>query len=532
MVTRGENKIGNRVRHVADLQSSVSESIYTPSPWGAEYHALPHRYALGAGSAGPGKTQVLIMEPLAQILSEHDRCYRAMDHEHPLKWGSSTGWALHLRRSLAHLSQTILRAKRIFPAIDPGIHWSEQEKTFTFSSGYRYQFGHCNEADSWQQYYSNEYSIICWDELTQFLEEQWDQVNTRLRSSDPVLNPMLKIRAMSNPITGKTSNDHFQIMDPNWVRKLFVDPAPEGRKTITKRLIRADGTEVLEQRIYLPATLFDNPDKAFVAQYEAQLLGAKPHIRKALLYGDWYFTTGSFFDEWESDLHVVRPFKIPAHWPVFRTLDWGYKTPGCVHWWAMDDEGNLVCFFEYSFQGLTDVEFSKEIREIEKRLGFWKNNRSTITGPADYQIYEERGESSKSKAAVMADNGVFWFAADKKSKKHNCELFTKRLSDHHHGTTMPGIVFFEHCTQAIKTIPTIQTDETGPNRGEVPRDGGPDHWLDSVLFACAYASHGKLGLAARKIVPDRDESSDYWDDEDDSEPAKNDRGRFGYGYQV
>lgn len=528
--------IGSKSRRVADdgsLDAAV-ESIYTPSPWGAEYHSLPHKYALGAGSAGPGKTTVLIMEPLAQILSEHDRCYRRNDHEYPLKWGDSTGWALHLRRSLAHLSQTILRAKRIFPAIDPGVHWSEQDKTFTFSSGYRMQYGHCHEADSWQQYYSNEYSIICWDELTQFLEEQWDQVNTRLRSSDPALMAMLKVRAMSNPIVGRPANDHFTITDPNWVRKLFVDPAPEGRKTITKRLMRANGEEFLEHRIYLPATLFDNPDKAYVEQYEAHLLGMKHHIRRALLYGDWYFTAGSFFEEWDQDLHIVKPFKIPAHWPVFRSMDWGYKSPGVVHWWTMDDEDNIICIFEYTFQGQTDEVFSKNLKEIETRLGFWKGKRSLLTGPADYQIYEQRGESAKSKAAVMADNGIYWVPADKKSKKHNCELFTKRLADHHGGTQSPGIVFFEHCAQAIKTIPTIQTANSGPDKGEVPQDGGPDHWLDSVLFACAYASHGRVGLPIRKLVVDKDERPNRWDDDDEDteDSIANERGRDGYGSQV
>ncbi len=44
---------------------------YTPSAWGAAYHSLPYDQVLGAGSAGPGKTTVLIWEPLAQIITEH-----------------------------------------------------------------------------------------------------------------------------------------------------------------------------------------------------------------------------------------------------------------------------------------------------------------------------------------------------------------------------------------------------------------------------------------------------------------------------
>ena len=98
--------------------------IYKASKWGEEFAALPYDEVLGAGSAGPGKTTVLIMEPLAQMVMEDQRT-RNPDHPYALPPGGSVGWALHLRRTLPMLEQTLVRAQRIFPQIDPGAEWND-----------------------------------------------------------------------------------------------------------------------------------------------------------------------------------------------------------------------------------------------------------------------------------------------------------------------------------------------------------------------------------------------------------------------
>jgi hypothetical protein len=190
-----------------------------------------------------------------------------------------------------------------------------------------------------------------------------------------------------------------------------------------------------------------------------------------------------------------------------------------VHWWALDHDDTLYCEREYTFQEKTDAEVAKRIREIETDMKLWKGHQSAITGPADTQLWEERGESSRSKAAVMASLGVNWVRADKKSRRHNSERLMKRLLDHQHGTKPPGIVFFRTCKQAITTIPAIQTD---PKDTEVPEDGGDDHWLDSVLYATAHASHGKKGIARHAL-------DDDFEDEDDEKEEKRTRGNYGYG---
>lgn len=505
----------------------MTELLYKPSAWGAAYHALPHTEALGAGSVGPGKTQVLIHEPLPQIQVEHARCvgkpelvaqpgqwlYDAVK-DNPLRWGMSKGWALHLRRTLPMLLQTIERCKHIFFSLDEGVKWEQSNLRFIFPSGYKYQFGHCNEVGDWQNYYSSEYTMVCFDELTAFAEVQYDQISSRCRTTDPVLQRMLKVRSMSNPNQQQEGN--AKVPNPHWVRERFVDPAPEGKVTLEKKIKLSDGTEKKLTRIYLPAKLSDNPDKEFVKAYEARLLNLPPHIQRALIDGDWYVTAGSFFAEaWQPDIHICRPFAIPDGWKQFRSMDWGFKNPGCVHWGALDEDDNLYIQREYTFKGKTIEQVAEGIIEIEKMMGLWHNGRSRIQGWADTQLWEERGDVGLSKAAIMQKMGIPWRRADKKSRKTNALRVMARLLDHDNQTTTPGMVIFNRCPKLIKTLPGIPTDKDDP---ELPADGGDDHWFDSACYMVAGVSHGSKGVPSMLD-----------DDEDYDEGPSGGRGRFGYG---
>lgn len=496
--------------------------VYSPSRWGEIYHALPYDEVLGGGAAGPGKSLVLLMDPMQQIVVEHQRMQKG--HPFHIEPGMSTGWALHLRRTIKQLEQNIIRTKRIFPIVDPGAKFDEQKTTWTFTSGYRFQFGHCQNSQDWQAYLSGEFTHIGYDELVTFLEEQYENINLRLRSTDPVLRKMLRIRAMTNPMVIRDSGENYSI-DPYWVRKRFVDPAPKGGVVLEERTKRSTGQVVVKTRFYSHATLYDNPDPEFVQQYEAKLLFAKPHIRAAMLHGNWYVTAGSFFgDEWNERMHVIRPHFIPPEWPRFRSMDWGYKKPGCVQWYAMDPDENLICEREMMFQGQTARQVAERVKKAEMSMKLWKDGRSLITGPADTQLWEKRGDEGLSKAEEFAAAGIQWVPADKRSRSRNAERVSERLKDHDSGTAMPGLVFFETCKDIVKMLPTIQTDKDDP---DTPQDGGNDHSFDTLMYACAFASRGRVGIPRLG----RKEDDEYGDESEDKPEAS--RGNsWGYGSAV
>lgn len=501
--------------------------LYKPSDWQQRFHSLTKlgvRHALGAGAAGPGKTTCLLFDAVDQITVEHERCQNRK-HKHHIQWGQSKGWVLHLRRTRLQLEQTIVLARRAFVAIDPGVEWNEQKSTFTFTSGLKYQFGHCKDPHDWENYMSFEFTAIYFDELTQFNEEQYDQICTRLRTTDPVLMLMLKVRSMSNPLMRKEGTENFVINDPNWVRRRFVDPNPMGNQIFWKKLKMSDGSVERVGSVYMPAKLRDNPDKVFVRQYEATLREQPLHIQKALLEGDWYVTVGSFFAEyWQQALHVCKAFRVPGDWRFFRSMDWGFKAPGCIHWFALDDDDTLYVIKELKFKGKTDSEVAAMVQVVEEELDLWdeKRNESRITGVADTQLWEQRGQSGENMAEVFRKRGVPWLRADKKSRQTNAGHIIKRLTDHADGTKTPGLVFFESCRYIVQTLPAIQTSQ---HNSEEPQDGGDDHAYDTLAYGCAYASKGKAA------IPPKRAPKDEWEDEDSVSNARR-RGRHGYGQEL
>lgn len=498
----------------------MSVSAYTPSPWQARFHACRCHEVLGAGAAGPGKSFALVMDPIPdQVATEHDRMVNP-EHPNPIRPGESVGHGLYLRREASMLSEIIIKAKKMYRIVDPGGKWTNDSSgggTWIFSSGYRMEFGHCKDPDDWEKYQGEELTWIGYDELTQFLEEQYKQINTRLRTSDPILSLMRRIRACSNPMMRRAKAENFVIRDPNWVRRYFVDPAPNGNVRLFREVTLESGEVVQRDRIYLPAKLSDNPDKEFVRNYEIELQSAPPHIRQALLMGNWYITADSFYAwAWAPSLHIIEAHRIPRYWRIFRSMDWGFKLPGCVHYWALDDDDHLVGFKEITFQGKTDAEVAEILKTYEVRMGFWGPSGSKLTGPADTQIWEQRGGSNggfaKTKAQVFQDKGIRWVPANKKRRQDNAQLLLKRLADHGDRSRQPGIMFFKGCENAIKTLPAIPTD---PENTECPLDGGEDHWHDSVLYGCEYASRGPKFLRPF---------------EDDDEPVEERKVVRNYGY--
>ena len=87
---------------------------------------------------------------------------------------------------------------------------------------------------------------------------------------------------------------------------------------------------------YIPANVYDNDSEDIQATIERVTEGADPAVAKALLSEDgWYAQTGNYFENWDSDKHVIKDFIIPDFWLRFRTFDYGSYEPWACVWWAV-----------------------------------------------------------------------------------------------------------------------------------------------------------------------------------------------------
>jgi len=478
---------------------------------------------LGGGSAGPGKSLTLLWDPIVkQAVIEHSRMTGIPPEGSPgwlvelcrnnrIRKGESEGHALHMRRTMPMLQETIDRSLRMFKAFDPDAIYNKELHRWEFTSGYKYTFGHCREPKDHVNYLSKQYTWLGEDEAGQFLEEQHEELDARVRSGDPVLKYLLATRLMSNPT-------------PGWLKERFVSPEPKGNVVFRVRVHDPEtGESNYKTRLFLPAKLDDNPDKEFVKQYKIKLLSKPAHMRARYLYGDWNSVEGGYFeDDYNPTVHIIDPFKIPRDWPKFRAMDWGYKAPGVIGWFAMDPDENLYQFYEFNFRLMRDIEVAKRVAEIEQRFGFWnkREKKSRLTGVADTQLWEERGDSGKSKAAVFASEGVYWQPADKASIARNAERISERLRDYDKHKK-PGLMLFNACKKSAEMFASIGVDE---NDGTVPDKKSPlKHWFDMHAYAAARASRGRGSIVMELHDFDREHAND------NDEPEMPAASGFGYG---
>lgn len=87
-------------------------------------------------------------------------------------------------------------------------------------------------------------------------------------------------------------------------------------------------------------------------------------LRKGL----WVAAEGVIYDEFDTAVHLIDPFPIPADWPRVRAIDFGYTNPFVCQWWAIDPDRRLYLYRElYATHQLVE-DIAEEIVRLS-RLG-------------------------------------------------------------------------------------------------------------------------------------------------------------------
>lgn len=237
--------------------------LWRPNP-GPQTRFLASRVrrVLYGGAAGGGKSAALFALPLRWI---HNGNFRG----------------LYLRREAKYLGDAIDKSNRLYPHFggklvrSPRIEW-------TFPSGATIWFNHCEHESDVANYDSFEFSCVLFDELTHFLEPQFDGVCARLRGTDPTL-PYIA-RAASNP--GGIGHEWVFERWGAWLNPEHHDPAAPGEaRWFLEGEAVAPGTQDAIDYTFIPAKLSDNPHIS--TQYRSELRALDPVRRAQRLHGDW-----------------------------------------------------------------------------------------------------------------------------------------------------------------------------------------------------------------------------------------------------
>lgn len=439
----------------------MPDVVWTPQPRQRAFQSRPEYEALYGGAAGGGKSDALLAEALRQVHIPHYR-------------------AILFRKTFPQLSELIDRSRELYRRAFPRARYNASGHFWTFPSGAKIYFGNMQRSADRTNYQGKRYDFIGFDELTHFTWQEYSYMMSRNRPGGP--GTRVYIRATTNP--GGVGH--------GWVKERFITAAPPMTPIVGRyEVVTPEGVAAFtRKRIFVPATVFDNQRLLeHDPNYLANLAMLPEAERAALMYGSWDSFDGQVFVEWRNDpahyedgihTHVIRPFRIPGHWPVWRGFDFGYARPFSVGWYTVDEDGRLYRIREY--YGCTGTpnegvkinpdEAAANIARIEAEDPIFRGRH--IQGVADPSIWDRsRGESV---ADLMARRGVYWTPGDNTRMAGKMQ-FHYRLAFDEAGR--PMFYCWENCRHFIRTIPALVYDE---KRVEDVDTNQEDHIYDECRY--------------------------------------------------
>lgn len=327
---------------------SFASTEWKPNPKQAQFLSLPLSIFEGlyGGGNGSGKSDVLLIYGICHRWHENSQFKQVFQ-----------------RRTYPELKNEIVpRSKELYPRFGAKFNKTEMLWTFPrldqFGSGYNPDgalifLGHCETEDDAHKYDTMEINLYTPDELTTYTAYIYLHIGiTRVRTSTPKLPAIIRAAGMPGGI------------GHNFVKKRFVDPAPEGGV----KIIGKGGVT----RVYIHSTVSDNPhaDKEYAARLDAIPNEAE---RKARKFGDWNAYQGQVFDEFrerrypdepENALHVIEPFEIPEWWPKMVVGDWGYAAMTYIGFYAISPTRRLYLYRELSWLKTKIAEWGPTVKSF------------------------------------------------------------------------------------------------------------------------------------------------------------------------
>lgn len=384
------------------------------------------------------------------------------------------------------------------------------EDEIRFWNGSKIYLCHCKDEKDIYKYQGAEIHVLLIDELTHFTETMYRFLRNRVRMVGISLAKQFagmfpRILCGANP----GNIGHL------WVKRTFVDGVQD------TQVRKAPPSEGGMLRQFIRAVLEDNPSMASDDPgYENRLqgLGSKALVQ-AMRYGDWDVVEGAFFDCWEPQRHILRPFPVPKDWKRFRSGDWGSAKPFSIGWWTIvpDDypalnvfdaplivpRGALVRYREWYGAAKDEggntipdaglkmdaMEVGRRIAEIEgakfdeTRTKMIAPKTELVTGGVmDPAVFSNHGGPSIGE--MLSRGGAGFGPADntrvpQRGAMSGWNQMRQRMQGDGEGRAM--LYCFSTCTDSIRTIPVLQHDTDRPEDLNTDME---DHAADDWRYAC------------------------------------------------
>lgn len=458
---------------------------YHPSRPQRLFHETTADEVMYGGEIGGGKTAAILMDAL-------------------LTGCKYPGVTMYLFRATYQQGEDTLleEMQRAYPK-EIG-EYRKQDTTYYFINGSKLKMRQCKTLADAMKNDGKEFSKLYIDEAQHLDFDAFDYLCLRPRANISLgVQPQVKFSAMQG---GK---GHA------WINRKYVKPFVPNEPLQVTVVDMKTGIEYKMYRQFIPASLEDNfhVDK----KYAGRLAMRSEKLQKKTRTNDWNSVDGQVFTEWvdapyDADgnptdrwTHVVKPFEIPAHWPIYRGFDYGRASPYSVLWFARGDERykNRLFLIHELYGGTDDEEgldepisvIAEKIARIEAPL---LERNGFIDGVADPSIFSKSAYADESIASVMATpvkdamGEVVRHAISFRDPRHDPEAAQNVINNRLQGKELihqalvfdadghPSIQVFETCTKFRKHFPELTRDPKNPD--DVDSDKTADHDYDAFRY--------------------------------------------------
>ena len=359
-----------------------------------------------------------------------------------------------------------------------------------------------------------------------------DSLMTILKSKDNSIDQVTAIRVeegewlryadftalMQQLRGGKPEDRQLQILmnpvDPDcFVNEMLVMPKPDKviayfpgskrpkvfEKNITTKFEYDGKTETVDIKVLVVlSTHHDNPYITLAQRASIEQMKETDH-EKWLQLAEARFIrpSGTFFKEFDPNIHVVEPFPIPKHWNVYTTKDYGLDMLA-QYWIAIDTHGTAYVYKELYESDLIISDAAKRIKEVngtDKPLikyappDLW--NRRQETGRSAIDIFREHGEVCVKSSNDRVDG---WLAM-----KEWLKVFDSKDIETGLPTQDTKMKIFSNCENLIRCIPKLQRAEHDPNDVDSKTDHEITHGPDSIRGFCIMRQRSADPLKEERI---------------------------------
>lgn len=244
----------------------------------------------------------------------------------------------------------------------------------------------------------------------------------------------------------------------NSPRKGMILFNPNGHDWIWRRFLHLE----YPQHTLIHAKTSDNPN--LPSDYIEQFSGYPKAWRERFFEGSFDVFTDQIWPEFDPDVHVIRPFEIPAWFEIVEGIDHGRRNPTAVLWAAFDDRGNCFIVDEHYQEGWRVGRHADAI--LKKRAQWGTPNYTVIDASAaqkdpntersvideywDYGIYTIPSDRHK---IARVNRVAEWLRLDANHPHPLSGEYAEEPEDPMDDYGWPRIYIFSNCYNLIEHVP-------------------------------------------------------------------------------